>query len=181
LPPKPDPELEQRVAQAALRLLDAGGAAAVTMRAVAKEAGTTTPTIYERFADREKLLEAVTHEAELELLGAVRRAPSVSEWVKRAVEFSLRHPNRLDLNSGTFGFRLSTGQPKPVYHLLKEQLTVEVGVYGAKREELAMAIVSLTVGTARNAIAAGVNTPAAKELLRTCLAAVQAMLRAFSK
>jgi AcrR family transcriptional regulator len=177
----PDPELEHRVAQAALRLLDAAGVPAVTMRAVAKEAGTTTPTIYERFEDREKLLEAVVREAELELLDVVRRTSTVSELVKRAVEFSLQHPNRLDLRADIFGSRLAAGQPMPVYHLLKGQLTKEIGVYGARREELAMALASLTFGTARTMIAAGIGTPAAKELLRTCLAAVEVLLKAFSK
>jgi AcrR family transcriptional regulator len=180
LPRTPDPELEERVARAALRLLDAGGMPALTMRAVAKEAGTTTPTIYERFADREDLLEAVRGEAELELLGAVRRASSVTELIKGLVEFSLKHPNRLDLRADLFGSRLAAGQPMPVYHLLREQLTREVGVYGARREELAMALASLTIGTARTMIAAGIDTPAAKELQRTCMAAVQLLLKAFS-
>jgi len=101
--------------------------------------------------------------------------------VKRAVEFSLQHPNRLDLRADIFGSRLAAGQPMPVYHLLKGQLTKEIGVYGARREELAMALASLTFGTARTMIAAGIGTPAAKELLRTCLAAVEVLLKAFSK
>ena len=49
MPRTPDPELEDRIVAAAMRLLDRGGEEAITMRAVAQEAGTTTPTIYERF------------------------------------------------------------------------------------------------------------------------------------
>ena len=59
MPRTPDPELEDRIVAAAMRLLDRGGEGAITMRAVAAEAGTTTPTIYERFPDREALMRRV--------------------------------------------------------------------------------------------------------------------------
>jgi len=56
MPRSPDPALEGRLIAAALRLLDRGGESAITLRAVAKEAGTTTPSIYERFRSREALM-----------------------------------------------------------------------------------------------------------------------------
>lgn len=180
MPRTPDPKLEERLAKAALRLFDAGGLLAVTMRAVAREAGTTAPTIYERFTNRDKLLDSVKHEAELEALGAVRHARNVTEYVKRSLEFGVQHPHRFELRADTFGSRLGAGQPMPVYELLKEALTKELGIFGAKRDQLAMAIASLVLGTTRGMIAAGSSTPAAKDLSRTCLAALQLLLKAFS-
>ena len=56
MPRLPDAALEERIVAAAIRLLDRGGEAAITLRAVAKEAGTTTPTIYQRFPDRATLM-----------------------------------------------------------------------------------------------------------------------------
>jgi len=177
----PDPQLEQRVAKAALRLLDAGGVPAITLRAVAREARTTTPSIYGRFTNRDKLLQSMKHEAGMEAVGAVRRARNTSDFIKRVVEFGLRHPRRLELIVDAFGSRLAANQqPMPVYELLKEQLTEETGVQGTKREQLAMAVASLALGTTRGMIAAGNDTPMAKDLYRTCLGALQLLLKAFS-
>jgi AcrR family transcriptional regulator len=47
------------IVAAAARLLRAGGARAVTTRAVAQEAGVPTPTIFRLFGDKDGLLEAV--------------------------------------------------------------------------------------------------------------------------
>ena len=163
-----------------MRLLDAGGLSATTLRAIAREAHTTTPTIYERFADRDQLLASVRKEAELELLDAIGQAHTVSGFIKRYLEFSVHHPHRFELMADTFGFRLAAGQSMPVYELLKEQLTKQVGIHGTKREQLAMAIASLALGTTRGIIAAGSGTSAAKDLYRTCLAALQLLLKSFS-
>ena len=56
MPRLPDAALEERIVAAAIRLLDRGGESAITLRAVAKEAGTSTPTIYQRFPDRATLM-----------------------------------------------------------------------------------------------------------------------------
>lgn len=48
-----------RIVEAAARLLAEGGTAAVTTRAVAREAGVQAPTIYRHFGDKDGLLDAV--------------------------------------------------------------------------------------------------------------------------
>lgn len=58
------PNLERRAVSAALRLLDAS---AITRWAIARQAGTTTATIYERFANRDVLLQSVRREIALDL------------------------------------------------------------------------------------------------------------------
>jgi AcrR family transcriptional regulator len=180
LPRTPDPELEHEVTRAALRLLDTGGLPAVTLRAVAGEAGTTTPTIYERFRDRDELLQSVRQEVERELLAAIGRAQSVSEFIKRCLDYNIRHPYRVQFIAETLGFRLAAGEPTPVYDRLKELLTQDVGVRGNKREQLGMAIASLVMGTARMIVSSGIGTPAAKDFYRTCQSALQLLLKAFS-
>jgi AcrR family transcriptional regulator len=181
LPRTPDPQLEREVTKAAVRLLDAGGISALTLRAVAREAGTTTATIYERFRDREELLQSVGREIELELLAVVGKCNSVRVFIKRFLDYTIQHQHRLLLIAGTFGFRLAAREPTPVYDALKELLTEEVGVHGDKREQLGMAIVSLAMGTARMIIATGNDTAAAKGFSRTCQAALQQLLAAFSR
>ena len=59
MPRQADPQLEQRILEAASRLRARGGEKALTMRAVAKAAATTTPTVYERYRDRDDILRAL--------------------------------------------------------------------------------------------------------------------------
>ena len=50
MPRPPDPDLEERILKAARKLWKKGGENALTMRAVAKAAGTkNTPAVYRRF------------------------------------------------------------------------------------------------------------------------------------
>jgi AcrR family transcriptional regulator len=181
VPRAPDPQLEERVRRAALRLLDAGGLPATTMRAVAREAGTSTPTIYERFPDRESLLQSLRQQAELELTHAVVPAKTVNQLVRRLLDSYVEYPYRFELIADTFSFRLTEGYSMPVYELLKQRLTSELGVNGIKRGQLALGILSLILGTARGMIAAGSTTGEAKDLYRTFLGAARMLLAAFSK
>ena len=49
MPRHPDPDLEERVLRAADGLWKRGGEHALTMRAVARAAGTNTPAVYRRW------------------------------------------------------------------------------------------------------------------------------------
>jgi len=51
--------LRQEIVDAAVRLLDASGPEAVTLRGVAREAGISAPSIYDHFADRREILFAL--------------------------------------------------------------------------------------------------------------------------
>ena len=56
MPRTADPELPHRILKAADTLWQSGGEEAVTIRGVAAEAATTTPTVYSYYTDREALL-----------------------------------------------------------------------------------------------------------------------------
>lgn len=165
---------------AAMRLLDGGGLPAVTMRAVAREAATTTPTLYQRFADRDALLRAVILEGEAQILAHLLPHRSTVRFVDAYLDFSLKYPKRFELLADTFGFRIAFDHPTPVYDALKERLTRELGVKGSRREDLAMAIASLAIGTARASIAMGKASASAGEFRRCCLAALRRLLEAFA-
>jgi AcrR family transcriptional regulator len=67
--------LRAEIVAAARRLLERGGNEdALTLRAVAREAGIAAPSIYGHFADREQILDAVVAEVFGELEDAVRAA-----------------------------------------------------------------------------------------------------------
>ena len=57
MPRHPDLEVEGHVLDAAYRLWRSKGERGLTMRAVAREAETTTPTVYQRFKDKREILD----------------------------------------------------------------------------------------------------------------------------
>ena len=87
MPRHPDPDLEQHILGAASRLWSRGGERALTMRAVAKAAGTTTPTVYERYRDRDAILRALRFETRR---GSVCRSQPDAHAAR-----SLRAPSRI--------------------------------------------------------------------------------------
>jgi AcrR family transcriptional regulator len=180
MPRTPDPELEGRIVDAAMRLLDRGGEGAITMRSVAREAGTTTPTIYERFPDREALMRQVAERGTDELFSILQPVGRVENMCREYLRFSCAHPQRFDLTVEIFGARFVAGEPRPVFDLFKSRLTEEIGVTGRKCEDLALAIAFLFAGTARGMVAAGGDTHHADELRRASLAALRLLLKAFS-
>jgi len=85
MPRQPDSHLEERIINAAYKLWVNGGEHALTMRAVAKEAGTTTPTLYERFKDKSDLLAALRVRAQRKLFDAIQPARSITEACRIAL------------------------------------------------------------------------------------------------
>src|SRR5215469_8401299 len=59
MPRTPDQHLQERILKAAERLWRTRGEKGLTLRGVAKHAGTTTTTVYKRFRNREALRHAV--------------------------------------------------------------------------------------------------------------------------
>jgi AcrR family transcriptional regulator len=181
MPKTPDPELETRIVAAAVRLLDGGGEQAITMRSVAAEAGTTTPTLYERFRDRDALMRRVVEEATRQLLDELAPLRSVEQMFEAYLRFNGARPLRFDLTANTFGTRLVGGEKMPVFDLAKSRIGEQLGIKAAKCQDVSLAVVSLLFGTMRGMIAAGIDTHQAKELKRTSLSALRILLAAFSE
>ena len=79
--------------EAAQKLWRKGGEKALTMRAVAREARTNTPSVYRRFRTREDILRALLHRIRLELAVQLESAPTPEEGCKRYLEFAVSHPH----------------------------------------------------------------------------------------
>jgi AcrR family transcriptional regulator len=180
MPRPPDPALEDRITAAALQLLDRGGEAAITMRSVAAESGTTTPTLYERFRDREALMEQLIDSVTEEMVALLEKLPSVEAMFRRFLAYARQHPMRLDLMVKTFGERYVRGEPMPAFDLLRSRLAEETGGGKAQCEDLALAIASLGFGTAQGMRAVGKSRHAA-EFQRVSLDALRIMLSAFRR
>ncbi len=108
---KPRPSPRDRILQAALELLEAGGAEAVSTRAVSAAADVQPPTIYRQFGDMQGLLNEVAQLGFTTYLESkttrVRLTEPVAElrdgW-NLHVEFGLTHPHL---------YRLMYGASKP--------------------------------------------------------------------
>src|SRR5271165_1648491 len=79
MPKHRDAELEGHILNAAYELIAEGGEQALTMRAVARAAGTTTPTVYQRFRDKRTLAELVRRRAVENLVAAITPGGSPGE------------------------------------------------------------------------------------------------------
>lgn len=180
MPKKPDPKLEARIVAAAMRLLDRGGEQAVTMRSVATEAGTTTPTLYERFRDRDALMERVLQEATVQLLAVLEPEHSIEGIFEAYLRFNAPRPMRFKLTVQTFGTRLATGEKMPVFDLVRARIRQQLGSSARESEDLSLAVASLLFGTVWGMIGAGADTHHARELKRTSLSALRKLLAAFS-
>lgn len=75
-------QLREEIVAAATRLLDRGTEQSVTLRAVAREAGITAPSIYSHFADRDSILLAVTQNG-FAALESELRTPQQADPVER--------------------------------------------------------------------------------------------------
>lgn len=181
MPRSPDAELEDRIVAAAMRLLDRGGESAITLRAVAKEAGTTSPTIYQRFRDRDGLMNRVVKEGVNQALAVLRPKTSVEGMFGEYLRFNCTFTMRFNLTVETFGTRLASGDKMPAYDLLKARISHQLGISGRRCEDLALAVTSLAFGTARGMIAAGSDTKHAEDLRKASLGALRLLLAAFSE
>lgn len=99
-----DPDVEERILQAARKLWHKGGEDALNMRAVAKAAGTNTPAVYRRFRNREEILRALVSYYQQETFKVFQHCHSLEELGQAYIDFVLSHPREyLLMNSGLMG------------------------------------------------------------------------------
>jgi AcrR family transcriptional regulator len=146
VPRQPDPQLEQRILDAASRLWARGGEKALTMRAVAKAAGTTTPTIYERYRDRNDILRALRLKTRRELFAALGRTHTLSQSVERYVEFALEHSYAYEVLFDGVAKPPSLHENWPSFNLMRERVARLVRGTPHQHSRLMLAVWSLMHG-----------------------------------
>ena len=127
MPRTADAGLEARVLDAAYQLWSRRGEKALTMRAVARTARTTTPTLYQRFRDKRDILELLRKRAQEIMFSYMRRAHSCQEFCSRYFEFALKHSNEYELIHADWVVRLAKEEPRPSFELLKRSLADRLG------------------------------------------------------
>jgi AcrR family transcriptional regulator len=181
LPRRPDPDVEQRILAAASRLWSRGGERLLTMRAVAKAAGTTTPTVYERFRDRDDILRGLRLRTRRELFAALMRTQSLHDAIERQLEFALENHYAYEVLFDGVGQPPSLHEPWPSFNLMRERLAREIGGTPREHNRLILAIWSLMHGTAMLIIRGGFEEPLRTQAMRACLDTVDTIVLAAKK
>jgi len=181
MPRKPDARLEDRILNAAYKLWVDGGEHALTMRAVARGAGTTTPTLYERFRDKNDLMSALQARAQLSLFQAIEPARSITEACRIAIEFTIAHGHEYQLLAKDWGARLSRKGPTPSFDLMKARLADQLGGSPDDHLQLALGLVTLYHGASMLLLGEGIHPQTATEIKEACLAAVDSLVASAAK
>lgn len=177
MPRHPDPELEQRILDAASRLWGRGGEKALTMRAVAKAAGTTTPTVYERYHDRDDILRALRVQTRKELFAYISRARTLREAVLRHIEFALDHSHAYEVLFDGVGKPPSLHEPWPSFNLMRERVTKRLGGTPRQHTRLMLAVWSLMHGTAMLIIRGRFEGVLRAQTVHACIDALEGILK----
>jgi AcrR family transcriptional regulator len=180
MPRKADPKLEKTIITAATRILDKNGIDAVTMREVAKAAGTTTPTLYERFKDRDALLIGVLDRVAYDMLARMQPKNSVEGMCEVFLEYCVDYPNRLDVLHKVWPHTIPTDRKRPTYDLAVKRLREQHGHSGKKADEIASVLMALLLGTAVLMLGAGSKTKFAGKSRRIGLKAVRTICEGFN-
>jgi AcrR family transcriptional regulator len=178
LPRHPDPGLERRILEAASRLWSRGGERALTMRAVAKMAGTTTPTIYERYHHRDDILSALRMETRRQLFETLRPARTLRQSAERYLQFALEHSYAYEVLFDGVAKPPSLYEPWPSFRLLRERLAKELGGGPRQHTRLMLALWSTMHGTAMLVIRGRFEGALRIQALHACLDAIDAVVYA---
>jgi AcrR family transcriptional regulator len=145
--PRPsDPEVEGRILKAARKLWHKGGEDALSMRAVAKAAGTNTPAVYRRFRTREKILRALVQEYQQQLLKEIAESNSAPEAAERILDFALDHRREYELI--TSGLLARMTKERPSVEFIIYRCAEWMGGSPKDHEQLVLSIWALVHGMA---------------------------------
>jgi len=125
MPPIADKQLEERILKAALRLWRTRGEQGLTLRAVAHEASTTTPTLYKRFRNKEALRLALASRFRDELTADLLASPTIEQSHRRYLAYVESHPREYELLGSYWGQFFSA--PRPVRTWMLTQLAARLG------------------------------------------------------
>jgi AcrR family transcriptional regulator len=180
MPRVADARLEGRILDAAYRIWSEHGEDALTMRAVARAARTTTPTLYERFSHKSDLLALLRRRSRLNLFSALRPSRSPVDACKRALDFFTAHPHDFRLISDDWAIAFARKEPMPSFEFIKRRLASQLGGTPDRHTPLALSLVALLHGTAGLLHSSNAHKKIFHEFRRACISACSALIHAAS-
>jgi AcrR family transcriptional regulator len=140
MPPIADRQLEERILKAAQRLWRSKGEHGLTLRAVAREAGTTTPTVYKRFRNKRALQTALAERFKQQLNEECLSSGTLEEVYRRYLQFAEDHPHEYELLWRTWTEVFHPRGPRPGRAWFLSQMAAR---FGGEPEEYARAFYAL--------------------------------------
>jgi len=185
MPRHPDPNLEERVLKAADVLWRRGGERALTMRAVARAAGTNTPAVYRRFKNREDLIRALLLRIAHRIREHFEQRKTLEEMAEAYVDYAVKMPHEYQLfyrYSKFMSPRKGRGAPRPIrdsrpnFALTEQLLTRHFGGQPADHTRTALGIWGLLHGTSMLLVSKSIPEGHEEALREGCRAGIRALL-----
>jgi len=177
MPRTADPALNRRILRAAYNLWHARGDKGLTLRAVARAAGTTTTTVYKRFRNREEIRLALAELVREKLVAEITSAGTVEEAYRRYLRYAQKHSREYSLLAGPLWAQvLGPGRPRPAKAWLEAQLAARFGGAPADYEPFFYALFLLSHGAA-SLLTVASSDPAKKEIEENCISLCDQLLR----
>jgi AcrR family transcriptional regulator len=140
MPPHADLKLQERILNAGQKLWRNRGERGLTLRAVAREAGTTTPTVYKRFRNKQAILTTLALRIRAQLNEYLFAADSIEDVCLRYVTFAEEHPHEYQLLINSWSDIFHPNQPRPGRAWLMAQFAKR---YGGNAEDYARQVYAL--------------------------------------
>jgi AcrR family transcriptional regulator len=185
MPRQADPALEARILNAAQKLWKKGAEKTLTMRAVAKAAGTNTPAVYRRFRNRGDILRALLRRIQQDVAEVLGSCASPEEVCERYLDYALDHAHEYELfyaHAYQFspavraGRRLPIREYRPAMALVEGKLAERLGGSPREHTRLSLALWTLSHGTAMLLISKAIPEEHAAELRSVFTAAVETLI-----
>src|SRR5215472_14606385 len=100
MPRMADQGLEKRILRAAQHLWHSQGDKGLTLRAVARRAGTTTTTVYKRFRNKDAIRLALAERVYRQLAAEITSVSDLKDIYRRHLHFAESHPREYQLLFG---------------------------------------------------------------------------------
>jgi AcrR family transcriptional regulator len=172
MPRTADEGLEQRILDAAQRLWRARGDKGLTLRAVARAAGTTTTTVYKRFRNKAQIRFALAERVQKRIAKVLTGSATIEHAYRRYLRFAENHPQEYKLLFGP-GWTQVIGKdrPRPSKEWLQNQFAARFGGNPEDHELLFYGIFLLIHGAASllaNAPQSRANLEAEQNCITLC-------------
>jgi AcrR family transcriptional regulator len=185
MPRQRDPELEERILKAADALWKRGGEKALTMRAVARVAGTNTPAVYRRFKNRQDLIRGILRRVGARMRVHFERTGTLQEMCEAYLEYAMTNPNEYQLffkESRLLNLPKRRGSARPIresrpnFDFGEKMAAKQLGGAPEDHSRLVLALWSIAHGTAALLLNQSIPEGHEEELRETCRAAVNTLI-----
>jgi AcrR family transcriptional regulator len=151
------------------------------MRAVAKTAGTTTPTVYERYRDRADILHALRLRMRHELIETLSRTRTMAESCERYLQFAMEHQHEYEVLFDAVAQPPSLHEPWPSFNLFRQRLAERLGGTPRDHTRLMLAIWSMLHGAAMLIIRGQFEGALQTQTIYSCIDAVEAIVNCVAR